>query len=93
MDINLLLKNGLGFAMHNSREQMLQNDEEYLAAGNKLLAVFEEYEKLDVTTEQWELINKYINKKEAVSEIEMRASYFAGVRDTIILFKKLGFIS
>ena len=88
---NEIFERVISSMIDKTREQILQNDDEYLSLEEKRARMEDSFLHIDQYAEAMKLVSEYID---IVQQVDMRfadVSYLAGVKDTISLMAGLGF--
>ncbi len=90
--IEELIDKGLGRLMETSRDLLAQTDEIYLNECKDADWLERQYEKLDLTREQKNLINDYMACNSTASHRYADISYICGIKDTVSMLASLGLL-
>lgn len=83
--INKLIKSGIGQFIDKSRDELLLKDSIYIKEIEYLENLEEKQRSLTLSKEEFQVIDAYISIIEKCSNKCSDISYFAGIKDTILL--------
>lgn len=91
--IQELIDDGMCNVIDSRLSVFLDGDMEYDRLEKEVDELEQKYSKLDINTDDRELIDEYIQANELLKDYMYERTYFAGVKDTIALLSKMGLIN